>query len=131
MKNKILSLILVLSMLSGNALAANCDYANDIKKVDGGYLYTSGCHIEVGKKVKGYSILAQQVVELEKTITLKDLALSKSDERANMWMDKSVSMAEKVNAYESARSADAYKNVALGVLGTALAVWAAGQLRSK
>lgn len=129
MKN-ILVALLALS-LPLNSFAASCDYANDIKKVEGGYLYTEGCHIEVGKKVKGYTILSKQVEELEKTITLKDLALTKSDERANMWMNTSVSMAEKVTAYETARSADAYKNVALGVLGTVLAVWAAGQLRSK
>ena len=109
---------------------ADCDFAKDIKEMpDGTYSYSKGCHIEVGKRVKRLILVDQQVVELEKTVELKDLALSKQTERANLWMDTSVKMQDKIIAYDSAAKASKWFDFGLGVGVTVLSVWAAGQLR--
>ena len=125
--SKIISVVLGLIFLS-NVCFAQCDYAVDIKKVEGGYLYTESCHIEVGKKVRGYSLLEKQVGELEKTIELKDLALTKERERTQLWTDTSMKMSEKLAAYEMTNITSNWIHFGLGVGVTVLSVWAAGQL---
>jgi hypothetical protein len=111
---------------------AACDFANDIKAMpDGTYSYTRDCHVEVGKRVKRLALVEQQVVELEKTIELKDLALVKQKERADLWMDTSFKMNDKLQAYEAASSKSDWVHFGLGVAVTVLSVWAAGQLVQK
>jgi hypothetical protein len=111
-----------------NAIAA-CDFSKDIKEnLDGSYTYTRDCHIEVGKRVKKLVLLEEQVVELEKTIELKDLALSKQKERADLWMNTSVQVTDKLRSYDSVVGKENTLYFVLGVGVTVLSVWAAGQL---
>ncbi len=109
---------------------ADCNFATDIKAMpDGSYSYSRDCHVEVGKRVKKLVIVEQQVVELEKTIELKDLALSKETERASLWMDTSYKLQDKLMSYQSASKASDRLYFITGVLVTVASVWAAGQLR--
>jgi hypothetical protein len=109
---------------------AACDFAKDIKEnQDGSYTYTRDCHIEVGKRVKKLILVEEQIVELEKTIELKDLALVKQKERADMWMNTSFTLNDKLQKYDAAASTDKTLHFIIGVGVTVLSVWAAGQLR--
>lgn len=119
----------VISLDSVSAMAA-CDFAKDIvSNPDGTYTYSKECHIEVGKKVKKLEIAEARAEELEKAIELKDLALVKQKERADLWMDTSLKMNEKLRQYDSMANTDRVLHFALGVGVTILSVWAAGQIR--
>lgn len=108
---------------------ASCDFAKDIKSnSDGTYTYTRDCHVEVGKAVKKVPLLEGQVEELNKTIELKDLALVKQKERADLWMNTSLQMNDKLQSYESTQSLNNWVHFGIGVGVTVLSVWAAGQL---
>jgi hypothetical protein len=129
-KNIIAILIAItVAALPLRAVAA-CDFAVDIKaNTDGTYTYSRDCHIEVGKRVKKLELTEQRADELEKTIELKDLALVRQKERADLWMDTSVKVNDKLQSYESAAKSSDWLHFGLGVAVTVLSVWAAGQLR--
>jgi len=128
MRNLLISLLIVV-ILPLKTFAA-CDFANDIKaNPDNTYTYTKDCHIEVGKRVKKLGITEQQVVELEKVIELKDLALVKQKERADLWMDTSMKINDKLQSYESAARSSDWIHFGLGVGVTILSAWAVGQLK--
>lgn len=124
---KILTILLVMAMPL-QALA-DCDFAKDIKdNQDGTYTYTRDCHIEVGKRIKKLDLATQQIDELNKTIELKDLALVKQKERADLWMNTSLQMSDKLQSYDKTNSFNQWLYFGLGVAATALSVWGAGQL---
>jgi hypothetical protein len=125
---RIVSFVCVLLSLTSSAFGS-CDFANDIKEnPNGTYTYTKECHIEVGKRVKKLALVEEQVLQLEKTIELKDLALSKQRERADMWMDASLKINDKLVQYDAIASKDDKLYFLMGVGITILSVWAAGQL---
>lgn len=124
--------LLLIFAVSINSAFATCDYAKDISEnANGSFTYTRECHIEVGKKVRGFSLMETEIKELRKTIELKDLAIEKLEERSKLWMDTSVQMADKVRSYESARSFDNWLHFGLGVLVTGAAVYGASKLVRK
>jgi hypothetical protein len=75
-----------LILLSGQSLA--CDWAM-IRKQNNDFIYPAECHREVGRLVEVESKRKEQVEELNKALTLKDLALQKSDERVILWQSES------------------------------------------
>lgn len=128
MKFTSLFLSSLLIFCTQNSIAA-CDFSKDIKEnLDGTYIYTRECHIEVGKRVKKLLLLDEQIVELEKTIELKDLALSKQKERADLWMNTSMQATEKLRLYDSTVGKENTLYFVFGIGVTILSVWAAGQL---
>lgn len=123
-------LILLLTFTFAFPAWGECKWASDIKEnSDGSYTYTRECHIEAGKKIKGYSLLETEVSELRKTIELKDLALTKQTAQTQMWMDTSLKTGDKLASYEHARTADNNLHFAAGLGVAILSVWAAGQLK--
>lgn len=126
---KIVSLVLLFSFIS-NVVLADCDFKTGIMPLsDGGYRYSEACHLKVGQLVQDNAIKDQQIQDLNKAITLKDLALQKSDDRANLWMNTSGQLEDRLTKVDSLEKKNDLLYVGLGVLGTVLAVWAAGQLR--
>lgn len=127
--NKIISLFLVYVLTVSTSLA--CDFKSDVKKTEGGYIYTTACHVLIGKKLEELDIRIKQVEELNKAVELKDLALRKSEERNVLWMDTAYKANERLNQYEAARSMNGWIHFGLGVVTTSLAVWGASSLIKK
>lgn len=124
---KYITFILIFLNLS-HALAV-CDFANDIKEgPNNTYIYSKDCHIEVGKTVKSASLLGSKIDLMEKQLDLKDLQISKYEERTQLWMDTSMKMNDKLAAYENRKNQDFWVSFGLGVSVTILSVWAAGQI---
>ena len=132
MKNKIISLVAILTMLSNTAFA-DCDFSKGVTaNPDGTRTYTKECHIAVGNLVQDNAVKTQQVQDLNQAITLKDLAITKSDQRAQNWMDTSLKLEENVQKMDSLKKENEWIYFALGVLATGMAGIAAAQLsRSK
>lgn len=127
--NKAISLLLCIFLLFPSLSYAACDFSSDVKEnQDGTYTYSKECHIEVGKNFKKISLLNEKIDLLEKKIELKDLVITKQEERIQLWMDTSIKLNEKLQTYESTKSADKWISFGLGVGITILSVWAAGQI---
>lgn len=122
---------LIMFVLNTNSAFAMCDWKNDIKENSNGtYTYSRDCHDEVGKTLRVNGLLGAKIDLLEKQIELKDLQISKYDERTQLWMNTSNELNEKLIKYQSVTTTDKWVSFGLGVAVTVLSVWAAGQLNN-
>lgn len=123
----IVSLSFLLHVTASPVLA--CDFSNDIQKVGDKYQYSVECHKEVGKRLDELEIRKEQVKELNKSIELKDLALTLEQQRVDRWMDTTIKLEDRVNTIDKLRERNKLLYIGLGVVMTGLSVWAAGQLK--
>lgn len=125
---RFISVCLVFFTIS-NAAFADCDFSTGItKQPDGSFLYTKDCHLKVGEMKRDLEAANTQIVEYKKVIELKDLALSKSNERADLWMNASFKLQDRMNAVDDLKTRNQLLLFLSGVAFTSLAVWGAGQL---
>lgn len=123
---KLITALMISILLPWQALAA-CDFKTGITKVDGGYLYTTECHVAVGQMQYDLGVAKNQVSLLTKSLELKDLAITKSDARADMWQTVSFKMEDRVNAIDQQRTMNNWMYFGLGVLTVFVAGYAARQ----
>lgn len=116
--------------------AISCDWSKDVRKEGSNYVYTTDCHIEVGKTIKAKEELEKanserqaQVEKLGKAIELKDLALDRADQRIMNWRDEAYNQHERLLKQEKLAKYNDWLWFGGGVGLTILSVWAAGQLR--
>ena len=115
--------------LSSFRVYGACDFEKDIRdNGNGTYTYSRDCHIEVGKAVKSVSLLGEKINLLEKQIELKDLQISKYDERTQLWMDTSFKLNDKLMTYEATKKNDFWISFGLGVLTVVAAGYAVKQV---
>lgn len=119
----------ILFTLSSSYAKASCDWSKDIKEnPNGTFTYTRECHIEVGKNFRSVSLLNEKVDLLEKKIDLKDLQISRFEERTQLWMDTSFRLNDKLMAYEASKKNDFWISFGLGVLTVIAAGYAVKQV---
>lgn len=121
--------ILITFLVIPQFVFGQCNFSVDIKKVNNGYLYTKECHKEIGKIVKQNTLRQEQIDELKKTITLKDLAVNTHIKRVDMWRDTSYNLENRIHKIQRWKKWNDWTFFAIGVLTTSAAVWGAGQLR--
>jgi hypothetical protein len=127
MRSLIISILLV--CFSCNVcLASSCDWSTIKTLPDGGYEYSPALNLCVGNLVQQNGVLTQQVSDLGKAITLKDLALTQSDQRAQLWSDTSGKLEDRLSKVDSLEKSNNILYFGLGVLLTFGAAYAAGQL---
>lgn len=124
---KVITLVLSIFMFSNVALA-DCDFKTGITEKDGSYLYTKECHIKVGEMKRDLGIANEQVKKLNLSLNLKDEALRRANERADLWMDTSYKLEKRVETMDNLYQRNKWLYFGLGVLATSAAVYAAGQL---
>lgn len=121
------SIFLIMLMLPTSTLA--CNYSTDIKEnQDGTYTYSRSCHIDAGKKIRGYFLQEQEIKELRLSLDHSNLALSKAEERAKLWMDTSISVQKDLARYERLKDWDGWIKFGGGVLFTGLAIYGASKI---
>ena len=125
---KYIPYILIMCLISPNLALAKCDWAKDIKRQGNTFLYPAKCHHAVGVMKKDLKDREEQVVQLKKTIKLKDLAMIKSDERIVLWRDQSYNQFERLQKQARLNSYNKWLHFGGGVVLTVLSVWAAGQI---
>lgn len=125
---KLVSLILAVAMISNTAFA-ECDFSRDVKELPSGSReYTKECHIKVGQLVQDNQVKDQQITDYKKAIELKDLAITKADQRAQLWMDTSLKLEDNIQRMDSIKSKNEWIYFGLGVLTMFAAGMAAAQL---
>jgi hypothetical protein len=109
---------------------AECDFTDGkgVTKVEGGYLYSKECHIAVGQMKYDLGVKDLQIEKLGKALDLKDLAITKADQRADLWMQTSFKLEDRINTIDNMRSSNQWIAFGLGALTMFAAAYAASQL---
>ncbi len=123
--NKIITFVMILMM--SNISFAECDWST-ITKVDSRYSYSVDCHKEVGKLVKEQELRREQVVKLNKTISLKDLSISKAEERITNWRDTTYILEKRLQTQRKWSRYNDWMYFGGGIFMTVLAGWTMGQV---
>lgn len=125
---KLFKMLLIMCMIvSINLSYADCNWSS-IEEVEGGYLYSTDCHIKVGKLVKESKLREEQVKELNKTIELKDLSLSKANERIDNWRNTTYELEDRIMKQRKWSIYNDYLYFGGGIALTILSAWAFGQV---
>ena len=128
-KMKTLINLVVLLCFISNIASAGCDWSKDITPgPNKTFVYSEACHLAVGQLVQDNKVKTQQVQDLTKALTLKDLALTASDSRATLWSNTSQNLEDRLQKVDSLEKKNEILYFALGVLATGLSVWGASQL---
>ncbi len=121
---KIVSLFVSFCMLS-HAASAECDFSIGITPgPNHTYVYSESCHIKVGELVQSNKTKDAQIADLSKAIELKDLAITKADQRTQLWMDTSYKLEDRVTKIDELRGKNEMLYYGLGIL----TVFAAGYI---
>lgn len=123
-----MKILLIVALLLPNLAFAECNW-KDIKKTDAGFVYPTACHKKVGKMVKDDISRKAQVTKLNKTITLKDLAIDTHLQRTELWRKTSYDLEDRLFKIERHSSRNKWIYFGLGFLGSSVAVWGASRLR--
>lgn len=125
---KKLSSVLLSICLFSNIAMADCDYSRIVRNENGTYTYTKELHLCVGEMKQDLAIAEGQNEKLRKAIELKDLTIQKADQRADMWMNTSFKMEDRINTIDKMRSTNSWLYFGLGVAAMFAATYAAGQV---
>jgi hypothetical protein len=120
--------LLVAAMTFSNTCLADCKFNDLVHNSDGTVVYSKGDHICVGQLVQDDAVKTQQVQDLNKAITLKDLAQTKSDARAQNWMDTALKLESNIQKVEGLEKSNEWIFFGLGVITTGLAAITASNL---
>lgn len=124
----IVSILLAVCIFS-NAALADCDFSTGITPgPNKTFIYSEECHKKVGQMAQDLKTKDAQIADLNKAITLKDLALTKADERTQLWMDTSDKLQDRVTKIDEVYKKNEWLYFGLGVLTTFAAGYAAAQL---
>lgn len=127
MKKLIAAALIVLSL--SNIAMADCDFSKVIHNADGTMTYTKELHICVGQLKEDLDSANTQIVAYKQAIDLKDLAFTKANQNADLWMNTSFKLQDRMNEVDSLKEKNQYLAFGLGILVTGLAVWGAGYLK--
>lgn len=127
MIKKFVIALMIATFLPISALA-ECDFKTGITKTEGGYLYTRECHIKVGEMKQDLEIEVEKTAKLTKALELKDLAITRADQRADLWMNTSFKLEDRVNTIDEMRKTNQWLYFGLGVVTMFAASYAASQL---
>lgn len=113
--NKIfLSIIIFFNTLN---CFGECDFSTGITKNDNStFIYNRECHLYVGEIRRDLLISQEQLKKLGQAIDLKDQALEKANQRADLWMETSFKLENRLNAIDKFRKDNEMIYFGLGML---------------
>lgn len=112
---KVIALLLMTTFVS-NIAWADCDFSTVTKNSNGTYTYPEACHLKVGQLVQDNVVKTQQIADLTKAISLKDLAIKASDARAQLWMTTSGNLEDRLQKVDKLEKSNEWLFFGLGAL---------------
>lgn len=126
MKKLIAAFLLIISL--SNVAIADCDFSTVVHNADGTMTYTKELHICVGQMKADLDSANAQIADYQRAISLKDLAITDSQNRSDIWMKSTFSLQDRIDKVDEYKSKNELLYFIGGVVFTGLAVWGAGQL---
>lgn len=120
--------VLAAVSLFSNIAFGNCAFDDLKHNADGTVTYSNADHVCVGNLVQDDKTKTQQVQDLTKAITLKDLAITKADARAQLWQDTDLKLEQNIQNIDKAEKTNQWMYFLLGVLSVVAAGVAANQV---
>lgn len=105
---------ILLSLLISNPAYA-CDFST-VKKVDGGFLYSSDCHKEIGKRLDELDLRREQVNLLKSNVDLYKDTADLQKQRQELWFDEAKSLEQKIKNTDRDNKIENALFFSLGVL---------------
>jgi hypothetical protein len=125
---KLLVALTIACLLPFSAMA-DCDFKTGITKNENGtYTYTRECHIKVGELRQDLDIANEQNLKFTKALELKDLAINKADQRADMWQQTAFKLEDRITTIDNMRTSNQWIMFGVGVATMFAASYAASQL---
>ena len=93
------------------------------------YVYSVDCHIDYGRLRKIEGKRQEQADHLNKSITLKDLAITTANDRVNVWQKTTYNLQDKLLTIEKNNSRLKWIYFGIGILTMAGATYGASQLK--
>ena len=112
---KLISIIAAFTLFS-NLCLADCNFKDLVHNPDGTVTYSKADHVCVGQSVQDNATKDKQIQDYKQAITLKDLAITKSDARAQNWMDTSLKLEDNVQKMDSIKKQNEWIWFGLGIL---------------
>lgn len=123
---KMLTFLIVL-VFSASAFA-DCDYSKIVKNDNGTYTYTRELHLCVGQMKQDLEIATEQNLKFTKALELKDLALTKADQRTDMWQQTAFKLEDRITTIDGMRTSNQWLMFGFGMVTMLAASYAASQL---
>jgi hypothetical protein len=126
---KIISIILLSCFISNIALA-DCTWSTGVTKLseESWYRYSSDCNLRVGEMVQELDTKSKQLEQYDAAITLKDLAIQKSDARVLLWKTTAEDEQDRMNKLSTEQKHTDFLFFGLGVLAAIGAGFMASKL---
>lgn len=112
-----------------NSAFGSCDWTKIKKNPDNTYTYSEALHRCVGNLVQDNQVKAQQIADLNKALTMKDLALQEADKRATLWSNTSENLEGRLQKVDSLEKNNQWLFFGIGVLATVAAAYTANKVR--
>jgi hypothetical protein len=113
---KLINLILLTTFVSNIAIA-DCDFSTGVTPgPNHTFVYSEECHLKVGTLVQDDATKTQQNTDLTQAIQLKDLALTKSDARVQLWTSTSADLENRLQKVDSMEKTNQWLYFGLGAL---------------
>lgn len=125
---KLISIILIICSFSQIVFASNCDWSTIKKLPNGDYDYSPQLNLCVGNLVQQNQVQAQQIIDLNKSIQLKDLAINYDEQRIALWSKAAGDEQTRLATMESDQKRSDWLAFGLGVATTFVAAYAASRI---
>ena len=128
MKNLIISFTII--SLLPSLCFADCDFTVIKPSADGqSFTYPKALHLCVGQMVEDSATKDQQIADLNKAVQLKDLAITASDQRTQLWSTTSAQLEDRLQKIDSLEKKNDWLYFALGAISIIGAAYVVGQVR--
>ncbi|CAK0741607.1 conserved hypothetical protein [Azospirillaceae bacterium] len=117
-----------IAVLLSQVALGDCDWTRITKNGDGTFTYSKELHVCVGTLVQDNKAKITQVEELNKALSMKDLALEVADKRTQNWMDTSTKLEDRVQKIDSLEKKNELVYFGFGVLTAVAAGWMAAKI---
>lgn len=107
---------------------AECDWSKIKKNEDGSYIYPKDLHLCVGKLVENEKDRIAQVESLNKAIELKDLAIQKTENRAESWRTAAYSLEDRISSQQRYSVYRDWAFFGMGILAFGFSTYMAGHI---
>lgn len=119
---------LLLVLIVFQSAFATCDWSKIEKSKDGNFIYSPELHLCVGVLVENEKNRIAQIEHLNKSLELKDLAIQKTEDRAEMWRTTSYSLEDRINSQQKYSVYRDWLFFGLGTLVMGFGVYTAGHI---
>lgn len=119
---------ILVAIFASNVAIADCDWSTIVELPSHSYSYSPELHLCVGNLVQQNKVQLTQIDDLQAAIQLKDLAITTSEKRIELWQKTSDDSQARLASVESDSKRNDLIMFGLGALTVIASGWMASRL---